>query len=36
MDINEKHPGKQLSPIVVTEFGVEMDINEEHSEKLSS
>jgi hypothetical protein len=32
MDINEEYPGKQYWRIVETESGIEIVVNEEHSE----
>jgi hypothetical protein len=32
MFVNEEHHGKQLYSIVVTEFGIEMYVNEEQPE----
>jgi hypothetical protein len=33
MDVNEEHSEKQLSSIVITEFGIEMDTHEDQPEK---
>ena len=34
--VNEEHPPKALSSIVVTEPGITIDVNEEHSRKAHS
>jgi hypothetical protein len=29
MDVNDEHPEKQLLPILITNFGIVMDVNDE-------